>query len=683
MVTASLDCGGAETHVCALGEALIRRGHTVALVSRGGRQVASWLAAGGAHYRVPLGRAPWQMIASIISLNRILKKNHFDLIHVHGRLAGCLCAASARRRGIPMVSTVHARFRVGFVRHFCRWGRRSIAVSQDLKQYLCEEYGNPSERVEVIPNGIDLCRFSPSPKQNADACRVVFLSRLDADCSLGARLLCELSFALSEDFPNLEIVIAGGGSCLAEITRLAERENQRRGRRVVRLTGHVSSPEKLFQSADVVLGVSRVALEAMSCGVPVILGGDEGWLGPLNSENLSLAAESNFCGRGCTSMNKERLEESLRAVLCLSPSERQSLGMILRSYVAEHHSLEVMGMRTEEFYRSVLAERDGREKGTLLCGYYGYGNLGDDALLRGAIRRAYRENPRGTVVALTKNGSKDEDRFGIPCVGRTWILGIARILRRTDRLVFGGGTLLQENTSRRSLWYYTALIAWAKRKQIPVELWGNGLGEPRSEWGRARMRRALEACARIGLRDQASLALAKDLIAEPCQSVISYEEDLALNTQPCSSERRNFLLHYYGLDDGAAYAVVAVRGTGGRGYLDAFVNWVTTLSAQGIRLLLVPMYPREDERICRALAARWQGRVVWGLGAEDLVGLMRGSCVVCGMRLHSLVFAYCAQVPFVGFGGDPKIRCFCHERGGVYFTELYGKGDTGEVFDFC
>jgi polysaccharide pyruvyl transferase WcaK-like protein len=119
------------------------------------------------------------------------------------------------------------------------------------------------------------------------------------------------------------------------------------------------------------------------------------------------------------------------------------------------------------------------------------------------------------------------------------------------------------------------------------------------------------------------------------------------------------------------FAVVAVRGTSGKGYIKILAEWLEALSLGGIRLIFIPMFPKEDLYESRRLALALGGIVAEGLSESDTVGIMSQSCVVCGMRLHSLIFAHSASVPFVGFGADPKIESFCRENGGLYFTELY------------
>ena len=102
-----------------------------------------------------------------------------------------------------------------------------------------------------------------------------------------------------------------------------------------------------------------------------------------------------------------------------------------------------------DFYRKVLAvhKETRKEKtrgGVLLCGYYGFFNVGDDALLAAAIARAREKFPCFGVSALTRRGKRDAWRWGIPCVRRDRPLAVMRAIRRAEVVVFGGGTLLQD-----------------------------------------------------------------------------------------------------------------------------------------------------------------------------------------------------------------------------------------------
>jgi polysaccharide pyruvyl transferase WcaK-like protein len=117
------------------------------------------------------------------------------------------------------------------------------------------------------------------------------------------------------------------------------------------------------------------------------------------------------------------------------------------------------------------------------------------------------------------------------------------------------------------------------------------------------------------------------------------------------------------------FLVVALSGRAGAGFIESIKKELSVRRAGGEGILLVPMFPREDKRICQKLAKQLDGCVAEDLSGRDLIAIMEKSNQVIGMRLHSLIFAFLAGVSFVGVGEDSKIESFCRENGGAYYTD--------------
>lgn len=671
----SLDTGGAETHLVSLVRALAERGDRITVTSAGGRMVRELTERGIRHVTLPLDdRRPLSILRCTVGLRRLLREESFDLIHAHARIPAFLLSPLARRRGIPLVTTAHAKFKsTPLWRRLSVWGDRCISVSEDLRQHLAEEYGAVPSRVTVIPNGVDTRRFSPSAREGEreNRFRLVFASRLDRDCSDLPFALCRLTPRLCRAIPDFSLLICGGGEAFSSLCAVAERINGELGRRVVEAVGRVGEMEEVYRGASAVCGVSRVALEAMACGIPVILGGNEGYFGILTPRDFARAEATNFCCREEAALSDERLFLHVLQMAGMGAERRASLGQALRSMVCERASLDRVAERTREVYAEAMAQRRAGRVEILLAGYYGFGNLGDDALLRAAIARARLAFPERAIGALTARGRRDESSFGVRCISRRRLFATLVALRRADVFVFGGGTLLQDRSSLRSLLYYATLLRLAAHWGADCRLWGNGLSRPEREISRRHMRRALLACSRIECRDRPSAELARQLLGAEEGGRVLLVRDLAEETSPCDGARREFRLRRLFGSEIPAYAVVAVRGKEGEGYRRLMCEWLSVLRGSGVELLFVPMLPREDGEVTEQWRKALSGRVLTGVDEHDLVSLMAGAEVVCGMRLHALVLAGAAGAPFVGFGGEEKIRCFCRERGGVYFTDLY------------
>ena len=679
MLISSLDCGGAETHVSTLTRSLVKNGHNVWVASKGGREADSLAREGIPQIRINLAsHNPLRLLASKIKLSRLVRRNSFDVIHAHSRIAALLGSSVARKQRIAFVTTVHARFKVGFIsRRLSRWGSLSIAVSEDLKQYLCEEYGVLSDNVFVIPNGIDTERFKPLADRTSRSFRIAFVSRMDKDCSQGAHWLCRIAPMLNKCIKDLDIVLCGGGNAYESVKKEAIRANRIIGRECIRMLGRVGDTAEALRGANIFVGVSRAALEAMSMEIPTLLCGNEGFFGEICEDNFLESRAENFCGRGEHKGSADRLFREIIKIYSMTPEKRAKRGRALGEAVRRFNGNQEVARVTEGVYRLALSRIPDPRGEIVLCGFYGFGNLGDDSLLLESIKKCGREYEGMKVSALTLGGKRDVERFGVRCVARQNPFAVMKEIRRADIFVFGGGTLLQEYSSRRSLLYYTSLLRYAQKNGVRCELWGNGIGEPRSDRSAALVADVLGKCAYVGLRDSASVKLVRELCAEfgvTCPH-ICYEPDLAIDYSRTSNSRVDFLLKKYApvTLNPKGFAVVSVRGGSGRGFIKSLSQRLFDICREGRSILFVPMFPKEDMRLTKRLAKSFDGRVAEALSGKDLAGIMARAAEVCGMRLHTLVFAFSAGISFVGIGEDSKIESFCRENGGRYYTDIEGE----------
>lgn len=675
MLVSSLEVGGAETHVADLSRSLSERGHQVFVASGGGKLAEELKKEGIKQIKLDLSsRSPIRLILSWIKLARLQKKYSFDILHAHSRIAALLAHSVSKRKRVPLVTTVHAKFKTGLIlKRLSKWGSLSISVSEDLKQYLCEEYGVLSDNVFVIPNGIDTKRFTRRAKRDESEFRISFVSRMDKDCSKAAFWLCRIAPMLDKRISNLRITLCGGGDSYETLKKEAEATNKIIGRRCVELTGSAKDVREILEGSHLFVGVSRAALEAMSMELPVALCGNEGFLGELREDNFLRAMSENFCARGESQGSPRALFEAILKIYSLGQEGMRVRGKALGQAVRESNRLERVAEATEEIYRIARGRIPASRGEIVLCGFYGFGNMGDDSLLLEAIKKCRREYPNAKISAITLGGRRDVDRFGVRCVSRRSFFAMMREIKRADLFVFGGGTLLQENSSRRSLIYYIWLLRYAQKNGVRCELWGNGIGEPRSDKSAYRIAKALEECSYVGLRDSSSVELARKLCREfGCVfPQIAYEHDLAISQGRSTWARVEYLLRKYAsvTDNPNGFAVVSVRGGSGKGFLKSLSCALFELKRQEIGLLFVPMFPREDMKATKKLAESFGGEVATSLSGRDIAGIMSEAQEVCGMRLHTLVFAFVAGARFVGFGEDPKLESFCRENGGRYYIE--------------
>lgn len=668
MLTDKMEAGGAETHLTQLVLGLTRLGVEVTVMSGGGRLADALEKVGIRQLWEPLyTHDPFRLLRIRRRLRRLVQREKFDILHAHARIPALLIRG-CEGWGAGEVVTVHARFHSNFLlSRLCNWGRHTVAVSEDLRAYVCDVYGVPAERVRVISNGIDCKRFSPPVLAvGGRAPRILFASRLDADCSLGAELLCEIAPTLCLRYPGVSIGIAGGGSEYLRILRLAEAVNQTLGRDAILCHGWVDDMPSLLREYDIFVGVSRAAMEAGASGCAVILCGNEGYLGILERETVSKAMWSNFCGRGAPVPTKEVLEQDL-CTLLESPSRRLQCGEALRTLIASRFDADAMCRETLALYHGAIPIRS--RYTVCIGGYFGCGNTGDDAILLGFLSALHELTPEVGVIALTAHPHRDSKRFGVRCANRKNPIAVGLALARSDAFLCGGGSLLQNMTGTRSLSYYLWLIrAAASMKAAPI-LYAAGIGPLIGEGARGRVARTLARCRYISLRDEDSQRYLMAAGVDAGKLRLGADPALLMPLPP--SGRAGAILQGLDLPQGSRFLCVVLRGGAASAMPREILLAAVRLLCQ--RHALIPLFPIFDECQDRAdtqAAARLlNGKAVVLREPADAAAILSASEAVISMRLHALILSAAVGTPAVGLPADVrdnKIAAFARSVGQEY-----------------
>ncbi|MBE6661837.1 MAG: glycosyltransferase [Ruminococcaceae bacterium] len=641
-----MENGGAETHIYELSRLLFLSGHSVTVFSHGGA-IADKLAALGVrqeHY----GNAPLSHLAQFI------RKEKPHVVHAHTRKSAFLCSLLLRYMSFPFVFTAHAYFSKDPLKRILSYfPRRTIAVSKDIALHLTHSFGLPSANITVIENGINTNDFCPK-RNTIKKNHIVTVSRLDADCSQVAILLCHLTPLLSKRIDNLRISIVGGGSELNRIKDLAKQANELCKKEVVRAVGHQENVLPYLQSATLFVGVSRAALEAMSCGVPVILGGNEGYLGIARGETLARAEATNFCARGSQKMSKECIYRDILN-LVQSTSLAKEAAYEGRQHLLRYHTAENMAEKTLAVYHAALHDTvTERDSDILLGGYYGYGNLGDELTLHAitsALRTAYhspdandmhtsrnRSLPPLRLSALTPNGVL---YAGVESVNRLHPIKTLHAVRHTGLFVLGGGSLLQNKTSNRSLLYYLALLEAARFFGVPTMLYAAGIGPIHSTIPYRLCQLVLRHVDCITVRDPYSLALLQKMNVKG--ATLSADPVLFLHV-PHTTKK--------------GYLLACVRDES----LDCILSLLQNTQQP---IVLAVMDPKSDLAVTKKLASKLQSknkqvRLFETRTASEALSLIGGADLVITSRLHAAILAFCAGVPFLCISDDPKLSAFAH-----------------------
>ena len=365
MATMSMGIGGAETHILELSKELKKRGNEVWVASNGGKYNEELESFGIHTIWAPLhNKHPKNMLKSQKILRELIKNEGIELVHSHTRISSFVLGLLAKKMKFPYVTTAHWTFKVTpLLKLMTNWGEGTIAVSEDLKDYLKKNYNVPEEDIIVTVNGIDTEKFCKDTDYsdildeislNKEANRVVYISRLDESRALVAKQLVEISKNLNENIDNLEIVIVGGGDSFDEISQKANEINQKLGKKLITLTGARTDINKFAAMGKIFIGVSRAALEAMAAERPAIIAGNEGYIGIFDESKLEKGIETNFCCRGLENSSTELLKNDIMKLMSQNAEKLEEMGIYNRKVVNKYYSVEKMTDDCEKMYKKVL-----------------------------------------------------------------------------------------------------------------------------------------------------------------------------------------------------------------------------------------------------------------------------------------------------------------------------------------
>jgi polysaccharide pyruvyl transferase CsaB len=298
----------------------------------------------------------------------------------------------------------------------------------------------------------------------------------------------------------------------------------------------------------------------------------------------------------------------------------------------------------------------------LILGYYGFANAGDEIVLAGILRGIEREG-RGEpweVRALSADPARTLTLHSIRAYARFSPADILSALLWCDVLVLGGGSLIQDVTSRRSAVYYLWICRVALALRRRLFLWAQGFGPLEDPRLRESASRILSRASGVTLRDPRSLT---ELVGLGLP-----ESLLTLSADPA------FLLDDAGQEpdggDPAAPGALAVAlrpwGSVERSCPDVAAACDAFARETAVRSLFVPFHLPGDVEISRRVLEHAQephSLLTAELGPSQMVRLFRGFHLSLGMRLHSIILSAMAGVPFAGLSYDPKIERFCHLAG--------------------
>ena len=280
----------------------------------------------------------------------------------------------------------------------------------------------------------------------------------------------------------------------------------------------------------------------------------------------------------------------------------------------------------------------------VLCGYYGKGNGGDEALLVSLLQMLPSQIE---PIVLSAKPTQTRKSYGVSSCDRNSTFAILKALRDSDLFIWGGGSLMQDTTSALSPLYYAGLMALAQQQGLKTIAWAQGIGPLKRAFNRKVTKQVLYGCAAISVRDYRSAKMLEEwhlapLIApDPVWALKSKE---VTEIQDLPESRVAVVLRSYPLLTPARLAILTEA-------LQDFQQATSTY------ILIVPFQPSQDMAIAESLQQKLgeHSKILSLTDPRELKGLFKDVKMTIGMRLHSLIMAAAEGCPSFALSYDPKV----------------------------
>ena len=634
----------------------------------------------------------WNVLHTLRLLQKKIRTEGYDLIHCHGARGNMMGAMLRRSTGLPVVTTVHSDYRLDYLgRPLSRltYGtintlalRRldyRIGVSDAMTDLLIKRGFDP-DRLFTIYNGIDFTPRTPALSReeyfrsvgleaDGDSVVVGIAARLNPVKDI-ATLVRGFAKAHRE-CPSLRLLIAGDGEQMSMLKGLAAELGVERQ---VCFAGWISGGMDRFYSA---LDIN--ALTSLSETFPYAL--TEGARFHLATVSTAVGGipyliDQDVNGYLFQPGDWQALGNDL-AALGNDDELRRRLGEKLYEKASTQFSIQKTVSTQLQIYASILRRhrrRSSARDGVVICGAYGRGNAGDDAILEAILQEMRSIDQDMPITVLSKDPRSTRLTYRVRAVHRSNFLAWHAAMWNSRLYINGGGSLIQDVTSRRSLWFYLANIRAAKHAGNRVQMYGCGIGPVTRESHRSLAAKIINKYVDvITLREPDSLEELRAMgVTEP---EVLLTADPALILQKAPDDETDSVLLRAGIPPHGNYLCFALRRW--KGFEEKAPLFGAAAEYAYRTYGLTPVFVAVEKHLdpgAGQLAARGLTIPHYFLddagGAGTIIGALSRMQAVVSMRLHALIFAAGQGIPLAGVVYDPKVSAFLRYIGQEQFVDL-------------
>lgn len=305
----------------------------------------------------------------------------------------------------------------------------------------------------------------------------------------------------------------------------------------------------------------------------------------------------------------------------------------------------------------------------VLSGYFGFGNAGDEAILHAMVKGLRHCRPGLDLAVLSADPQGTSRQLGVEGVNRWDPAAVNQTIKGSHLLLSGGGSLLQDVTGPRSLFYYLGVVKMAQRLGVPSAFYSQGIGPINRQWGRVLVRSVANRVDLITVRDPDSRDLLRQIGVTRPPVHLTADPVLGLEREDLDLAGGRDLLRQHNVspDGGRPILGVSLRPwMSSTSFYPAVARALDGLVQAGWQAVFLSMHHPHDLQAARETARLMdqpsvvvEDRLTW----PQLGGILAHCQLIMAMRLHALILGAVAGVPLAALSCDPKISSLVKETG--------------------
>ncbi len=295
----------------------------------------------------------------------------------------------------------------------------------------------------------------------------------------------------------------------------------------------------------------------------------------------------------------------------------------------------------------------------LISGYYGCGNIGDEAVLGGMLHalKQIRSDSEVQYIVLSQNPPETANMHHVPSLHRMRFGDVYHMINRCNLLISGGGSLLQDTTSLHSLVYYLFVIYLAIKCKKPAVIYAQGIGPIRRPLARYVTQWVLNKTRFITVRDEESRRLLKTIkVSIPPITVTS---DPAFLLEPADTGKVGAILLENRVPKDKKLMGFALRPWKypSLEHLTAMVEEISKLTEY--HPVFLPMHSGSDIFFSSMIREKLNcpsSIIRSKMNYEEALGVISSFTAIAAMRLHALIFGASTGSKLFSLSYDPKVE---------------------------